>query len=224
MNGLSQNPNLASLRGTITNESRNVLQGASVIIVGAEKGVNANEIGEYFFDKLPVGKISVQTSIMGFKTQPAEITLQPGQNELNFTLVEDIIHLNPVTVTAQKREQQILDVPSAISVIGSDFIEKANITTLGQLSLYTPGLFITEQGANRPSFIIRGLTSEEVSPSAQPRVSVYLNNVPINRASGASVELFDMDRVEVLKGPQNTLFGRGAQIGAIHLINSSCYL
>lgn len=221
LGGLSQNLNLSYLRGTITDESKNVLPGASVIIAGIEKGVNANENGEYFFDRLPAGKISVQASIMGFKTHKTEITLQPGQNELNFTLVKDIIHLNPVIVIAQKREQQILDVPAAISVVESDFIENANITTLGQLSSYTPGLFITEQGANRPSFIIRGITSEEVSPSAQPRVSVYLNNVPINRASGASVALFDMDRVEVSKGPQNTLFGRGAQIGVIHFISKT---
>ena len=94
-----------------------------------------------------------------------------------------------------------------------------NITELGSLSEFVPGLYIREQGANRPSFVIRGLTSEEVSASAQPRVSVYNNNVPINRANGASVELFDMERVEVLKGPQNTLFGRGAQTGAVHFIS-----
>jgi len=158
---------------------------------------------------------------MGFETQMVDVTVQPGQNVLNFTLAEDIIHLDPVTVIAKKREQQILDVPEAISVVGAGFINNINITELSQLSEYVPGLFIYEQGANRPSYVIRGLTSEEVSPSAQPRVSVYLNNVPINRANGASITLFDMKRVEVLKGPQNTLFGRGSQIGAIHFISKS---
>lgn len=215
----TQNQIHASLHGKITDENKNALPGASVMIVGTKKGVNTNESGEYFFDKIRAGEISVRTSIMGFKTQTTEVMVQPGQNEMNFTLVEDPIHLDPVTVVAQKREQQILDVPAAISVVGENLINKTNTTELGQLSEYVPGLFITEQGANRPSFIIRGLTSEEVSPSAQPRVSVYFNNVPINRASGASVELFDMERVEVLKGPQNTLFGRGAQIGAIHFIS-----
>jgi outer membrane receptor protein involved in Fe transport len=92
---------------------------------------------------------------------------------------------------------------------------------LGPLSEFVPGLYIREQGANRPSFVIRGLSSDEVSASAQPRVSVYSNNVPINRASGASLELFDIERVEVLKGPQNTLFGRGAQTGAVHFISKT---
>jgi len=215
------NDSQAGLRGKITDSDHNALQGASILIVGYERGVNANENGDYFLDKLPEGKLSVQASIMGFESQTIEIEMEPGENELNFTLVEHIVHLDPIIVVAKKREQQILDVPVAISVVGSDFIVKNNIVELGQLSEFVPGLFITEQGANRPSFIIRGLTSEEVSPSALPRVSVYQNNVPINRASGASVALFDMERVEVLKGPQNTLFGRGAQIGAIHFISKS---
>jgi outer membrane receptor protein involved in Fe transport len=211
----------ASLRGKIVDVNKNDLQGASVVIVGTEKGVNTNEFGEFFFDKLQQGKLNVQASIMGYKTQVVEITLQPGINELNFSLTENIVHLDPVTVIAQKREQQILDVPAAISVVGSDFMEKSNLYELGQLSEFVPGLNILEQGANRPTFVIRGLTSDEVSPSAQPRVSVYQNNVPINRSNGASVALYDMDRVEVLRGPQNTLFGRGAQIGAIHFISKS---
>jgi iron complex outermembrane recepter protein len=218
---LVPNESTAILRGKITDVNNNSLQGASITIVGAEKGVNANEGGYYLLEKLQAGSLSVQVSIMGYETQIADMNLKPGHNELNFILVENIVHLDPVVVVAKKREQQILDVPAAISVVGSDFLIKNNIVELGQLSDYVPGLFIYEQGANRPSFIIRGLTSEEVSPSAQPRVSIYQNNVPINRASGSSLSLFDMERVEVLKGPQNTLFGRGAQIGAIHFISKS---
>ena len=76
------------------------------------------------------------------------------------------------------------------------------------------------QGVDRPSFVIRGLTSDEVSPAAQPRISVFYNNVPISRANGAAVELFDMQQIDVLKGPQGTLFGRGAEIGAINYISN----
>ena len=218
---VTQDQQSASLRGTIIDENNIELQGASVVIIGSEKGVNTNESGQFYFDKLQPEKVSIQASIMGYQTQILDIVLQPGPNELNFTLVENIVHLEPVTVNAQKREQQILDVPTAINAVGSDLIEHANIVELGQLSDYVPGLNIIEQGANRPTFVIRGLTSEEVSPSAQPRVSVYQNNVPINRANGASVALYDMERVEVLRGPQNALFGRSAQIGAIHFINNS---
>ena len=87
------------------------------------------------------------------------------------------------------------------------------------LSEFVPGLQIRMQGTDRPGFVIRGLTSDEVSPAAQPRISVFYNNVPISRANGAAVELFDMQQVDVLKGPQGTLFGRGAEIGAINYIS-----
>jgi len=213
--------NQASLRGKITDGNTQFLPGANLIVIGTEKGVNTNENGEYFMDKLQPGKHSIQASLIGFETQTIEILLEPGLNELNFSLEEQIVYLNPITVIAQKREKQILDVPAAISVVGTDFINKNNIVEISQLSEFVPGLLVVEQGANRPSYAIRGLTSEEISPSAQPRVSTYYNNVPINRASGASVALYDMDRVEVLKGPQNTLFGRGAQIGVVHFISKT---
>jgi len=70
-----QNQQPASLRGQITDEDKNELQGASVIIAGTEKGVNTNEIGQYFIDKLPAGKLSVQASIMGYKTQIVDIII-----------------------------------------------------------------------------------------------------------------------------------------------------
>lgn len=209
----------ANLRGSIQDESGNALPGASIVIIGTEKGINANEKGEYILDKLSSGKYRVQASLMGYTTQVIEVETNPGQNELNFVLQEGTVRLDPVIVVAQKREQQILDVPKSISVVGEQLIQQNNIVELSHLSDFVPGLFIVEQGANRPTFAIRGLTSEEVSPSAQPRVSTYFNNVPINRASGASMALFDMERVEVLKGPQNSLFGRGSQIGVIHFIS-----
>lgn len=206
-------------RGKVRDAEKNLLIGASVVIDGTRKGVNTNANGEFFFYNLPEGKLRIKISYIGFETKIIDYVAKPGPNSHNITLDRNNVHLNPVTVHSQKREQQILDVPTAITAIDSRFIEQSNITGLGQLSEFVPGFYIREQGANRPSFVIRGLTSDEVSPSAQPRVSVYFNNVPINRASGASLELFDMEQIEILKGPQNTLFGRGAQIGAVNFIS-----
>ncbi len=208
-----------NLRGKILDSDNHILPGASVIIVGTNSGVNANEAGEYLFDYLPAGKITVQASFVGFKTKTVDFEIQPGQNDLNFTFDKEEIKLEAVTVTSQNREQQIIDVPITMKVIDARFMEDNNITQLDQLSEFVPGLQIRMQGADRPSFVIRGLTSDEVSPTAQPRVSVFYNNVPISRTSGAAVELFDMQQIDVLKGPQGTLFGRSAQIGAIHYIS-----
>ncbi|MBA4409868.1 MAG: TonB-dependent receptor [Bacteroidota bacterium] len=208
-----------SLRGKIRDANKNVLPGASVVIVDTKYGVNANEAGEYLFDQLQAGKITIRASYVGFETRTIDYEVRQGKNELNITFKNADIKLEGVTVTSQKRDQQILDVPITLNVISSRFMEDLNITKIDELAGFVPGLQVRMQGTDRPSFVIRGLTSDEVSPTAQPRVSVFYNNVPISRTSGAAVELFDMQQVDVLKGPQGTLFGRGAQIGAIHYIS-----
>lgn len=207
------------IRGRVYDADYNPLPGASVTIDGTRKGVNTNAEGEYLIENLVTGRARVRISFIGYKTKTVDIILQVGENIKNVMMPMDNIHLEPVLVNAQKREQQILDVPAAVSSVTFNTLQRSNITELAHLSEFVPGLYIREQGANRPTFSIRGLTSDEVSPSAQPRVSVYFNNVPINRASGASLELYDMDRVGVLKGPQNTLFGRGAQAGVVHYVS-----
>ena len=207
------------LRGEIYDSEKNPLIGASVTIDGTRKGVHTNSFGEFFIENLQTGKARIRISYIGYKIKTTDLILRPGENFKKIMLAEENFHIEAVTVSSQKREQQLLDVPSAITVIGATTIEENNITELGQMSEFVPGFYVREQGANRPSFVMRGLTSDEVSPSAQPRISTYYNSVPINRASLSSVELFDMERIEVLKGPQNSLFGRGAQAGAIHFIS-----
>ncbi|MCF6358877.1 MAG: TonB-dependent receptor, partial [Draconibacterium sp.] len=207
------------LRGEIYDSEKNPLIGASVTIDGTRKGVHTNSFGEFLIENLQTGKARIRISYIGYKIKTTDLILRPGENFKKIMLAEENFHIEPVTVSSQKREQQILDVPSAITVVGATSIEQNNITELVQMSEFVPGLYIREQGTNRPGFVIRGLTSDEVSPSAQPRISTYYNNVPINRASLSVVELFDMERIEVLKGPQNSLFGRSAQAGAVHFIS-----
>jgi len=208
-----------SLRGKITDADNNPLPGANLSIEGTGLGTNANEAGEYLFDRLSAGKITVKASFVGFKTKVVDLEIKSGENKLDIAFEKQDVRLESVTVTSQKRDQQIIDVPITMNVVDARFLEDNHITQLDQLSEFVPGLQIRMQGSDRPSFVIRGLTSDEVSPTAQPRVSVFYNNVPISRTSGASVELFDMQQIDVLKGPQGTLFGRSAQIGAINYIS-----
>ena len=214
------NPNLPAtfFRGQVRDLEKNPLPGAHVTVEGLKIGVHTNEDGYFLLKNLPAGRVRIVVSFLGYEPKSVDYILQEGQNYHNITLREKPFHVDPVTVVAQNRAQQILDVPTAINALDADFTGQLDLTELRPFAAFVPGLYIREQGANRPTFSIRGITSDEVSPSAQPRISVFFNHVPVSRASGASLSLFDMDRVEVLKGPQNTLFGRGAQMGAIHFI------
>ena len=128
--------------------------------------------------------------------------------------------LDRIVVTAQKREQQVQEVPIAISAYSGEFLQAAGIDGFEQLGNYVPGLQTQVQSPNNPGFVIRGVTSDSGNAQMAPRVSVFQDGVSISRSRASVVELFDMERVEVLRGPQGTLFGRGAQIGAVHLIQN----
>lgn len=130
------------------------------------------------------------------------------------TQVEELI------VTAQKREQKTLDVPIAITAYGSDMIEKLGIQEFDALSLYVPGFEVQNQSPNNPGFVMRGITSDSGEATNEPRVSVFQDGVSISKSRGSYIELFDLQRVEIAKGPQSTLYGRGALIGAVNLVQA----
>jgi hypothetical protein len=134
-----------SLHGKILDSDKNILPGASVIIVGTKFGVNANEAGEYLLDQIPKGLLKVQVSFVGYKAVIIDFDVQPGQNTLDVILDFSDIKLEGVTVTSQKREQQVLDVPITLSVINARFMADNNITELDELSQYVPGLQIRMQ-------------------------------------------------------------------------------
>ncbi|HEY1136029.1 MAG TPA: TonB-dependent receptor [Xanthomonadaceae bacterium] len=128
--------------------------------------------------------------------------------------------LDRIVVTAQKREQQIEDVPISISAYSGEFLEAQGIVDYGDLGSLVPGLEVQTQSVSNPSISIRGITADLDDPTQEPRISVFQDGVSISRARGSSVELFDLQRIEVLRGPQGTLFGRAAETGAIHIIQN----
>jgi len=140
-----------------------------------------------------------------------------AQDESSDRAAED---LDRIVVTAQKREQQIEDVPISISAYSGDFLQAQGIQDYGDLGTLVPGLEVQTQSVSNPSISIRGITADLDDPTQEPRISLYQDGVSISRARGASVEMFDLQRVEVLRGPQGTLFGRAAETGAIHLIQN----
>lgn len=126
--------------------------------------------------------------------------------------------LEEIIVTAQKREQAAADVPIALSAYSGEFLETLGLRELDEVSEFVPGLQVQLQSPNNPGLVVRGITSDSGAANQEARVSVFIDGVPASRARGAISELFDIERVEVLKGPQGTLFGRGAQIGAVSIV------
>lgn len=125
-----------------------------------------------------------------------------------------------VIVTTQKRSQKLFKVPVTVSVVTSSFMKEQGINDFAQLSRFVPGFEVQDQSPNNPGFVIRGITSDSGEAVGETRVSVFQDGVSISRSRGSYVELFDLNRVEVAKGPQSTLFGRGALIGAVNIVQN----
>jgi len=128
--------------------------------------------------------------------------------------------LDEVIVTAQLREQSATEVPFALTAWSGDALENLGVQDFEELSAFTPGLLVQNQSPNNPGFVMRGITSDSGEATSEPRVSVYQDGVSISKSRGSYVELFDIERVEIAKGPQSTLYGRGALIGAINVIQN----
>lgn len=127
---------------------------------------------------------------------------------------------NQIIVTAQKIEQRAQDVPITISAVSGDQIRELGVNDLDELSNYIPGLNIQEQSANNPGVVIRGITSDSGSAQQGPRITLYYNGVDISRSRGSYQAIYDLERVEVIKGPQATLFGTASAVGAISLVSA----
>lgn len=126
--------------------------------------------------------------------------------------------LEEVIVTAQKREENLQDVPIAITVFSQEALDRSGIVDIQGLSLRTPGFNAGQKDAASSQLSIRGIGSADDGAAADNSVIVYVDEVPIGRAAGMDLDLFDLERVEVLRGPQGTLFGRNAVGGAISLV------
>ena len=134
------------------------------------------------------------------------------------TAPDDTEDTNEIVVTAQKRSERLADVPMSISVVTGDTLARAGIVDASQLVQAVPG-FNYQQGAfGTPIFSIRGIGYNDNSTSAGPAVSVYTDQVALPYSVMARGALLDLERVEVLKGPQGTLFGMNSTGGAINFI------
>lgn len=206
-----------SVSGTVTDDHQNPLAGATITVEGAAASTTTDQNGSFQLSKLPVGKQVLKVSYVGFTAMEWPVEVTAAGNRTKIVMAGSAtVALTDVIVTTQKRSERLLEVPIAITGVDAKTIQQLGLKDLDILSNLTPGLNIQMQSTQRPSYAIRGITSEDNGAGSQPRVSVYHNGVPISRASGSALELYDMEGVEAVKGPQGTLFGRGAQSGAIH--------
>lgn len=210
-----------TLKGTITTPDGEPLPGATVQAEGLSIGTSTDLDGNFTLQNVPAGELTFIFRSVSYETQRITLQIIAGsETTVDVVLQQSILALGDLVVTAQKRTESIQEVPVSISSLTGEFLRQTNIQEFDAFSAFVPGLEIQIQSVNNPGFVVRGITSDSGDSRIEPRVSVFQDGVSISKSRGSVVELFDIERVEVLRGPQGTLFGRGAQIGAVHIIQN----
>src|SRR5271170_5862109 len=126
--------------------------------------------------------------------------------------------IGEILVTAEKREQSINDVGLTVVAVGAQQLESAGITDISELPRVVSGFSASRSNDDVPVFTIRGIGFNAVQISAAPTVSAYVDEAPLPYLAMTGGTMLDLARVEVLKGPQGTLFGNNSTGGSINFI------
>lgn len=125
---------------------------------------------------------------------------------------------NVIIVTAQKREQNVLDVPVAVTAVGEDVLDAAQVNEFEDITAVSPSLTITRSGnQNQNTISLRGIGTFSFSTAIESAVQVVVDDIALLQPGQAFGNLTDISRIEVLRGPQGTLFGKNASAGVINI-------
>lgn len=142
---------------------------------------------------------------------------EPVQSTGADALIEEVV------VTARRREEGLQSAPIAISAYTGDSLDYRGVTRLDQLAKFAPGLTLENNpsfggASNSAAIYLRGIGQKEFLPTTEPGVGLYVDGVYVARSVGAILDIVDVERIEVLRGPQGTLFGRNTIGGAISVV------
>lgn len=126
--------------------------------------------------------------------------------------------IEEILVTAQKREESLQKVPVAVTVFSEKVLESSRIQGITDVASRTPGFVIATQGPHSPELTIRGIGSTDREAASDRSVVLFVDDVYIGRTGGSNIDLFDLERIEVLRGPQGTLYGKNVVGGLVNVI------
>ncbi|MCB1044189.1 MAG: TonB-dependent receptor [Acidobacteria bacterium] len=146
-----------------------------------------------------------------------------AQDETEEKKQEQPTYVEELVVTAQRREQSIQDVPLAVSAFKAETLEQMGTQTINELQMHVPNVTLVPSRAtnNTLTAYVRGIGQADPLWGFEPGVGVYVDDVYIARPQGAMLEVFDVDRIEILRGPQGTLYGRNTIGGALKYVTKA---
>ena len=203
-----------TITGTIKSNSGDPISYATISILNTSKATAADQEGKFALP-LPIGKYKIQFTAVGFASKLQEIEVTEENSPLEILLIESTDVLGEVVVTANKREEDLMRIASSISSLSDKKIEDTRTWGLGGLTALIPNYTYQELGV--PFQQVQSIRGIQVF-SENPAVSTYMDDVNSMDILANGFAFTDIERIEVLRGPQGTLFGRNAMGGVINII------
>lgn len=210
---------IIQIQGTVTSETGKPLIGANVMIKETNYGSITDERGYYNF-VIPFSESSKEVTLkvgyMGYITQTKLITLSGETNSYDFQLKVNVFSIGPIVVSSQRREENLHKVPISVVVVDRMEIQNRSADRMVDLQHSVPNFYMGTGQFNREMYTsIRGISGFNRSAGQETRASYYIDDVYMGRGIAVNRDLMDLERMEILRGPQGTLFGKNTVSGAV---------
>jgi iron complex outermembrane receptor protein len=202
-----------SVTGKVLGKQEEPIEGAYVRILNTNLTTITNTQGEFTLSLAPGPYVAFVTAV-GYAAHEEKFTVSPTQQALVIDLQETAVTLEDVVVTAQKQEDDQQRVPFSITALSGKKLEEFRVWNIRDITAIVPNLYSSNPGDNRNVTSLRGITTT----SYDPAVATYIDGVNQFSLDTYLAPLFDIERIEVLRGPQGTLYGRNAMGGVINIV------
>ena len=204
-----------NITGKVTDDRSRPLINVTVHLLNTQASSLSNSQGDFSINNIPPGKYIIQLSAISYAdiTRAVEVT-SVNNYTFNFQLQNTMVQLEEVTVTAQKKEELLQKIPLSITALSSRQVEEFRLWNSKDLTGIVPNLYAGNSGDERNVTSVRGITTT----SYDPAVATYVDGVNQFSLDTYIPQLSDIERIEVLRGPQGTLYGRNAMGGVINII------
>ena len=205
----------SSFSGKVTNIKSLPIPGSTIYLLNTNQGTTSDQQGNFNFTDILPGKYAVQVSSVGYATLNRDIIIgNSADKPVNFSLADAAVQLDAVLVSAQKKEEFLQKVPLSITAISAKQATAYRLWNSKELTAIVPNLYSANSGDDRNVTAIRGIATT----SYDPAVTTYIDGVNQFSLDTYIATLSDIERIEVLRGPQGTLYGRNAMGGVINII------
>ncbi|OUL63421.1 TonB-dependent receptor [Flavobacterium sp. AJR] len=207
-----------NIEGVVTNSENIPLEAANVIIKGTTSNTTTDQSGKFSIDSKGKLPLTLLVQYIGYKTAEIEITALPITTPLQVTLNEENA-LIEVVVSSRRRIEKVQDVPIAISVITGKQAEQTGAFNVNRIKELVPSVQLYSSNPRNTGINIRslgspfGLTNDGIDPG----VGFYVDGVYYARPAATTLDFIDVEQIEVLRGPQGSLFGKNTTSGAFNI-------